>query len=234
MNAKATHGAVSSSTEVLLQALALSRADDDGKQLLHSTDLSVGAGELIVCMGKSGAGKTVLLRGLAMLDRCEGNLVWRGNKLVADTVPRFRSQVMYVQQTSALPDGDVESALQQPFEWTTHRALRYQRDDVIKLLAQLGRDAELLAANTTNLSGGETQIVALVRALLLRPSVLLLDEPTSAMDNDAVEQAEALLTEWLSADPRRAIVYVTHQESQATRLATRRIWLEEGRVVRDV
>ena len=87
----------------------------------------------------------------------------------------------------------------------------------------------------SELSGGELQLAALIRALGViggRTSILLVDEPTSALDASTTARVEECLMDWLSQRPR-AIVWITHDEQQADRLATRRIHLEAGRVTVD-
>lgn len=214
----------------LLQAIDLSRTAHDGTVLLRATNLHVATGELLVCMGKSGSGKSVLLRSLAALDASNGTLLWRNASLRADQLPRFRSQVMYVAQTTALPEGTVEEALREPFAWFVYRDRSFARQEAVEWLERFGRDESLLRAQTPDLSGGETQIVALTRALLLSPTILLLDEPTSAMDAETTGLAEAAIRDWLRHD-ERAIVWVTHNAEQAARLATRRVELSEGQVL---
>lgn len=90
----------------------------------------------------------------------------------------------------------------------------------------------MLTARTADLSGGESQIVAITRALLLDPDVLLLDEPTSALDRDTEHRFENLMQDWVGQG-ERAIVWVTHRADQAERIATRFMSVDEGKVVID-
>jgi putative ABC transport system ATP-binding protein len=84
----------------------------------------------------------------------------------------------------------------------------------------------------SNLSGGETQITALLRALQLDPTVLLLDEPISALDPETARAVEALLLEWVDeAALERAWVWVTHGAAQADRIARRTVRVRAGRFV---
>ncbi|HEY9721863.1 MAG TPA: ATP-binding cassette domain-containing protein, partial [Oscillatoriaceae cyanobacterium] len=100
------------------------------------------------------------------------------------------------------------------------------RARALALLATFERDAAFLAQAQSALSGGERQMVGLVRALLLAPRVLLLDEITSAMDPTNTARAEALVAEWLAAEASRACVWISHDAAQRERVATRELSLE--------
>jgi len=87
------------------------------------------------------------------------------------------------------------------------------------LLAGVGRDPAMLAAETENLSGGELQSVLLARALMLEPTVLLLDEVTSALDAEVARRAEEVLVDWVDAG-ERALIWVGHDAGGRERMGT--------------
>jgi putative ABC transport system ATP-binding protein len=125
----------------------------------------------------------------------------------------------------------VETNLRHPFSLRVHRNRRFDRDRIINLLEQLGRDVSFLEKLHRDLSGGEAQIVALVRAIQLDPTVLLLDEPTASLDREAATSIEDLLRRWhLEGAGRRSYVWVTHDSGQAERVADQVLWMEAGRV----
>ena len=97
------------------------------------------------------------------------------------------------------------------------------------LLPALGLDAGLLDRAVALTSTGERQRFALVRVLVLGPRVLLLDEPTGALDEDATHRVEAIIAERLAGGA--AAIIVTHDAGQAARLATRHLRIDGGRVV---
>jgi putative ABC transport system ATP-binding protein len=218
---------------VLLEAKEISRrrADDHG-WLLDHVSLAVPAGARLAVAGPSGAGKTLFLRAMAMLDPLDGGGVyWRGQTMHRDGIPRFRQAVSYLHQRPALLEGTVEAALRRPFALKIHSRQQFDRQRAIDLLAQLGRDGPFLDKSTADLSGGEMQITALVRALLLDPTVLLLDEPTAALDPQATTAVEELLDRWLSdRATERAMVWVSHDAEQARRVSQRTITMEAGKV----
>jgi putative ABC transport system ATP-binding protein len=156
-------------------------------------------------LGPSGAGKAVLLRALALLDLLdEGVILWGGQAIRCEAVPSFRSTVLYLHQRPTLFEGAVEANLRHPFSLKVHRNRRYDRDRIVNLLEQLGRDTSFLEKSHRDLSGGEAQIVALLRALQLDPTVLLLDEPTASLDRETASVIEDLLKRWHAEGGRGA------------------------------
>lgn len=212
----------------LLEARDLTRQTRDGQTLLHPASFSIRQGDRIVCQGKSGAGKTVLLRALTMLDSTGGEVLLRGARVEGSETPGYRTHVMYLPQNPSLPEGTVRDALEEPFSWKANSAQVYDEERALRWLEQLERGPNFLAANTRSLSGGEAQIVAILRNLLLSPSVLLLDEPTSSLDHETTRQLENVLMCWLTNEPDRAFLWVTHDTQQANRLANRRFFLDAG------
>ena len=179
-----------------------------------------------------GAGKTVLLRALALLDPLdEGSIRWDGGPVRGEAVPGYRKQVIYLHQRPALLDGTVEDNLRHPFALAAHRDRAFDAGRVEDLLARLGRDSAFLAKNGRDLSGGESQLVGLIRALQLDPAVLLLDEPTASLDPATAAAVEGILGDWLAAEPDgRALVWVSHDAEQARRMTGRRLYLRAGRM----
>lgn len=206
-----------------------------GGWLLRNVNLTIQGGDRLAVVGPSGSGKTVLLRALAMLDPlAEGTLLWRGRSVHGEAVPGFRKQVVYLHQRPALFDGRVEANFRQPYTLKAHRDAHYDQGRVLELLEALGRDREFLDKAHHNLSGGEGQVVALIRAIQLDPAILLLDEATSSLDRETARAAEALLERWYAAGAGgRALVWVTHDPDQLIRVADRRVPIQAGRLESD-
>jgi putative ABC transport system ATP-binding protein len=218
---------------MLLEAKQIGRRHPNGKDwLLDDVSLSLENGSRLAMTGPSGGGKTLLLRVLARLDPLDrGEVRYRGQAVQHDAVPRFRAEVVYLHQRAALIEATVEAALMRPYELKAHRQRRYDRARAVRQLAVLGRDASFLAKPVSELSGGEIQITALVRALELDPVVLLLDEPTAALDPPTAATVERLIAGWLDEDPARAMVWVSHNAEQAQRVGRTAVRMVAGRLM---
>jgi putative ABC transport system ATP-binding protein len=205
----------------ILQADDIGRTAADGSWLIRHVSLTVSAGESWAISGPTGSGKTVLLRTLAMLDAInEGELRWNGAPVPNEQVPQFRRDVVYLHQKPALIAGTVEDNIQLPSQLQVAGGTTYDRDAAVASLERLGRTSGFLEKSSGDLSGGESQIVALLRAMQVKPSILLLDEPTAALDATATAAVEQLVSSWLNDSPTtRATIWVTHNADQLERVA---------------
>ena len=189
-------------------------------------------GGVTVLFGPSGAGKTALVNLIAGLLAPDRGRIMLDDEVLFDAaarvnVPAFRRRIGYVFQ-----DGRLFPHM------TVKRNLDYGRrmNGLPRDAAALARMVELLDIGPLldrrpgKLSGGERQRVAVGRALLMRPRLLLLDEPLAALD--AARKAEILpYLERLRDQVGVPMVYVTHQAAEARRIATRVVRMEAGRVV---
>jgi UDP-glucose/iron transport system ATP-binding protein len=209
------------------------RVPGTDKWLLRDVNLRLGPGARLAVVGASGSGKTLLLRALALLDPLdEGSIEWRGGPAGVKGGPEYRRQVMYLHQQPVLFEGNVEENLRQPFSLQIHGTASFDKQLVLELLTIFGRPPSFLKTHAGDLSGGERQIVALIRAIQLEPSVLLLDEPAAALDVKAKEAVERLLDGWLAGSAGdHALIHVSHDQSQATDKAQNVLRLENGRML---
>lgn len=213
--------------EFRLEGVGLQR---DGRMVLSGIDLSIASGAFCVLIGPSGAGKSSLLRLLNRLDDPgTGTVLRRGRPIDRGPVRQLRREVGFVFQRSAMFPGSVRDNL--------YAALSVAGPlpaDAATLatqnLAAVDLDAALLDRPAAELSGGEQQRVAAARALMTRPRVLLLDEPTASLD---VESAEHLMH--TLAGLRRTqditLVMVSHRLEEARAMASQVVMLEVGRIV---
>jgi putative ABC transport system ATP-binding protein len=218
----------------VLQACGVGRRNPRGKGwLVHDVSLELRLGDRLAIRGPSGAGKTVLLRALALLDPLDaGTVQWNGKPVRGEATPSFRSKVIYLHQRPALFEGSVRDNLERPYTLRACRGKRFDRDRIVDLLSDLGRDASFLEKPAADLSGGEGQIVALLRAIQLGPTVLLLDEPTASLDGPTMQAIERLIDGWFGERPgQRALIWISHDWEQARRVADRTFQMHAGRIV---
>lgn len=202
----------------------------DGHVLWHDLTITLQSGERLGVTGPSGCGKTLLLRTLAGLEPLQkGELVYRDRPLSDWPMPAYRARVAYLSQRPALREGSVESALRAPFAFQTHAQHAFPLERARTLLSVLGREDRFLQQRCERLSGGEAQIVALLRTLLLEPDILLLDEPTASLDATAVMAIERLIAGWMADDSERACIWTSHDSVQLQRTCDRLISLEPAR-----
>jgi ABC-type iron transport system FetAB ATPase subunit len=180
-------------------------------------DLAAQPGECVAVTGPSGAGKSLFLRMIADLDPHEGEVLFDGKSAQSMPAPDWRRLCLYVGPESGWWE-DVCSAHFRPEEHEAARALAHE----------LGLKPELFDSAVARLSTGERQRLALVRALVRKPAVLLLDEPTGALDAKSVERVEEVLKARLAQG--LVVILVTHDPAQAERLGTRRYRIEDGRL----
>lgn len=216
----------------LVRAAGLTRYDaKTGVHLLNATDFSLMGGDRVAVTGPSGSGKSVFLRGLAMLDALDGGqLFWRNQLVSGAGIPAYRRHVSYIAQRPAMLEGTVEDNLRYPFSLKVYQGQAFDRAAALRLAEQAGRDDRFFGKHASELSGGEAQIAALIRVLQLAPDVLLLDEPTAALDPASSREIEALVSAWFNgAQPGgRAYVWVSHDQEQALRMSERRLSMLAG------
>lgn len=169
-------------------------------------------GGVLVVAGPSGSGKTTLLRILARLREADSGKVLLDGRLWTEFTPvQWRRRVNYLAQKPAVFDGSVEDNLRRPFELNAvKKELQYDREKALELMERVLLSGSLLNQDARTLSGGETARMALVRALLVEPEALLLDEPLAALDRKSAGAVIELINWWAGAQTGRGLVVVSH------------------------
>ncbi len=200
----------------------------DGTQALRPVSLEIAAGEQLAILGPSGCGKTTLLRIIAGLERPDRGGMVRFDGREVTNLPIERRNVGMVFQSYALfPNMSVIE--------NVAYGLRVRRMARAPRLAEAGgvldmmRLAELSHRRIDQLSGGQRQRVALARALAVKPGVLLLDEPLTALDAALRDELRAEIDSLLRS-LKITTIYVTHDQSEAMVLGDRVIVMEKGGV----
>lgn len=200
--------------------------------MLRGVDLDIGKGEIVAIVGKSGAGKSTLLHIIGTLDQSdEGTLSINSqnvHNLNGKKLARFRNQNIgfifqfhhLLPEFTALENVCIPAYIQGKAEAPT-------KEKAMKLLAYLGL-SERLQHKPAQLSGGEQQRVAVARALINDPAVVLADEPSGNLDSNTSKELHQLLFK-LRDDFQQTFVIVTHNEELAE-MSDRRLHMVDGKL----
>ncbi|MEU3727947.1 ABC transporter ATP-binding protein [Streptomyces sp. NPDC033538] len=200
----------------------------DGNVVLDALDLTVEPGEVMALLGPSGSGKTTALRAVAGFVRPASGRVLLGDRDVTDLPPHRRGIGMVVQQYALFPHMRVEDNV--AFGLKARKVARAEiRTRVSEALDMTGMGA-YARRYPRELSGGQQQRVAIARALAIRPDVLLLDEPLSALDAQLRSGMLAELARLHRELPDVSILYVTHDQVEALTLADRIAVMDRARL----
>ena len=178
--------------------------------------LTIEAGECIGLTGKSGVGKSQLLRAVADVIAHKGDCYLNGTSCLELSPPKWRTMVAMVPAES--------------FWWYdtvgSHFDPKLERVDSLELLGKLGFTSDVMSWQISRLSTGERQRLALLRTLVTDPKVLLLDEPTASLDKKMVDAVEQLLAD-ICLLRRTACLWVSHDLDQLFRVAGRVFRVEQ-------
>lgn len=189
---------------------------------LPPLSFSVANGECLAIEGPSGTGKTRLLRAIADLDRAPGHVFIDGAERQELPAPVWRKRVRYASSEPAW----WTATARQAFDLSEPDSL----NKIERLLTALALAPKTLDVALSELSTGERQRLALVRALIDEPSVLLLDEPTTGLDPQTAALVEELIRFQLLAG--RCVVFASHDQAQIKRLADARLQLAKPLPIR--
>jgi ABC-type iron transport system FetAB ATPase subunit len=182
--------------------------------VLKACSLTADAGEIVTLRGGSGSGKTLFLRALADLDPHEGTVRLDGIEQANILATTWRRRVRFVAAEAAW--------------WTERVGDHFRASDAAASVTELGLPPNCMEWEVSRLSTGEKQRLGFLRAIEDHPEVLLLDEPTAALDSTAGRAVERLIERHRTAGA--AIVLVTHSDEQETRLGSRRFVIAAGRL----
>lgn len=190
--------------------------------ILNNINLTIEAGDFITISGPSGSGKSTLLKILAsMITPTSGSLTYKGETLQKEQITDYRKEVSYFFQQPTLFDETVMDNLKFPFDI---RQAEFDKSRVTKLLKRFKLNESYLDKKIVDLSGGEKQRIAFVRNLVFEPDVLLLDEVTSALDDENKEIIQQFITEDLKG---KTIIWVTHDNGEF-KLGKRQLSIVDG------
>ena len=196
------------------------------KNILTNISLSIPQNSFITLSGPSGSGKSTILKICArMLTQSTGELIFEGEDAAKIPVDKYRMQVSYCFQQPVLFGDTVADNLDFPFEI---RNEPLERQHEIELLERVNLSSSYLEKPIADLSGGEKQRVALIRNLMFKPKILLLDEVTTGLDADNKEIVHMLISSYRKSGG--TVIAVTH-DTDELRQAEQIIHIEEGRIL---
>ena len=203
------------------------------QHVLRNLNLTINEGDFTVIMGNSGSGKSTLLYSLSGIDRPTlGKIAYRGEEITGysnDKLAVFRRkncgfvfQQNYLNDTMSVLDNIVVCGL------LVNRNKRRIVARATELVERMGLSSDILRKFPTQLSGGEQQRIAMIRAIINEPTVLYADEPTGALNSQSAEQVLDVLTELNQRG--QSIIMVTHDRKTARR-GNRILYLKDGVII---
>jgi phospholipid/cholesterol/gamma-HCH transport system ATP-binding protein len=204
-------------------------------KVLNGINLGVGRGETLAVLGRSGTGKSVLLRLIIGLEKPDsGSVCIHGQDiagLAMDRMGEIRKKMGFLFQHAALYDSlTVEENVAFPLEHHRRDMSQSERAELVRhLLTEVGMERDL-AKMPSDISGGMQKRVGLARALALEPEILLLDEPTAGLDPISSGEIDELILK-LQKERQMASIVVTHDLHSARTIANRLALLDQGNVV---
>tara|TARA_B100001123_G_C15102053_1_gene943946 strand:+ start:243 stop:998 length:756 start_codon:yes stop_codon:yes gene_type:complete len=193
----------------------------DEKKILSKLNLSIKSNSITVIMGPNGAGKSILLKLInGILEPSSGAILWNGNKITSDLK---RKQALIFQKPILLRRSVISNL--DFIEGLIGKSYNFIKDDLLSLVGLLGQKKQPAKL----LSLGEQQRLSLVRSLLLKPSLILLDEPTANLDPATTKIIENIIV--TSKQFGIKIIFVTHNILQAKRLADEVVFIDNGELV---
>ncbi|MBD5522625.1 MAG: amino acid ABC transporter ATP-binding protein [Lachnospiraceae bacterium] len=205
-----------------------------GHVIIDDFSLTVNKGEVVVIIGPSGCGKSTLLRCINALEDVQGGEILLNGEPVhkaAKNISQMRQKIgMVFQSYDLFPHKTIlENILLAPLKVQKRNRSEAEKE-AVELLARVGL-AERRDAYPRQLSGGQKQRVAIVRALIMHPEILLLDEITAALDPEMVREVlEVVIT---LAKAGSTMLIVTHEMAFAKAIADRVLFLEHGKIVEE-
>ena len=210
------------------------RKEFKGQEVLRGINLSIAEGDKVVVTGPSGSGKSTFLRCLNLLEvPTGGQVIFEGVDITdpANDIDRLRQKMgMVFQNFNLFPHLNVLANITLAPVQTGLMNAAEAKETALRLLARIGL-SEKAEAYPNQLSGGQKQRIAIIRALAMRPDVMLFDEPTSSLDPEMVGEVLELMEE-LARDGMTMVV-VTHEMGFARKAATRVLFMDEGQFVEE-
>lgn len=199
------------------------------KSIIRDVSLSINKGDYITVVGPSGSGKSTLLKLCSdLISPTSGAIIYDGRDLATIDPESYRKEVGYCFQRPYLFAKTVRRNILFPYDI---RGMKPDMKHIESLFNLLHMPMEYLERRNDELSGGEMQRICLIRSLIFKPKVLLLDEVTSALDSVNTAIVEQVIDELHKNE--MTIISITHSEEQSLRMANRRITIVDGSLAKE-
>lgn len=198
------------------------------QQVVKNLDLQVDEGEMITLLGPSGCGKTTVLRLIAGLEAPEGGEIWLKNCNITQLAPQHRDVGIVFQSYALFPHLNVAEnvGFSLKMQGISPAEIQPKVAEALAMVELTGFESRRI----DQLSGGQQQRVALARSLILKPSVLLFDEPLSNLDANLRRAMREKIRE-LQQQLNITAIYVTHDQAEAFAVSDRVVVMNQGEIV---
>lgn len=206
----------------------------EGLHALNGVSIDINKGDVVFVVGPSGSGKSTFLRCLNRLEEpTAGEILFEGMNItdkLTDINLHRQKMGMVFQQFNLFPHMNIMKNLTLGPMKLQGKSKEEAEAEAMRLLERVGL-ADRADAYPNQLSGGQKQRIAIVRALCMKPDVMLFDEPTSALDPEMVGEVLAVMRDL--AEEKMTMVVVTHEMAFAKEVASRIIFMDEGKIVEE-
>jgi tungstate transport system ATP-binding protein len=198
--------------------------------LFHISELSIGPNDAIYLKGDNGVGKTTLLKILSGLTLpSSGHIQSLTQSWQQRLFPRLKfKNIIYLHQTPYLFDGSVYQNVAYGIRFNNKESKKDKRSQIINALRMVGLET-LSNEHISILSGGERQRVAMARAWILKPSILLMDEPSASLDKESIERLVIMAEDLLQRGA--SLVITSHQTNALTDLCKKQWWIKDNTLI---
>ncbi len=199
----------------------------NGKTVLDNINLEIKSERIFTLIGRTGSGKSTVLRMINRLsDPDSGDVFVNGKNIKKWDVRMLRRVASLIPQSYSLPNIEISEILKYACQIL---CIKYDEEQMIKMLSDVELPAEVLLKKSGNLSGGERQRVAICRTLLADPKILLADEPTANLDPASALMVAKLLHDF--SHDGKTVVWVTHDPILASKFTDSGVLLAAGKIV---
>lgn len=199
----------------------------NGQTILNNISFSLQVGDRVGILGPSGSGKSSLFRLLNLLiSPTQGQILYKNKNIQKSNPIQLRRRIGYILQKPYLFGTTVQENLRYPYELLGKKP---DFAEISNYLDKVKLPQSTLEKKNTALSGGEQQRIALIRSLLIKPEIILLDEVTAALDEENTLLLENLITQEQNLH-HLTLLFITHHQEQAKRLAHKILYLEGGQM----